>query len=197
MLWNIETDVVRVFNPATFHTQSDSPRINDDPAINVPLPELADASLSEQLGLSVELLGRHPVSHFWDPGEPRLLAVEFTAPGGSVQEGRMKGRKGDQLAWMGRRGKYPQVGYRIDYVVLCSIGIILRVLSRKWQVFMLHGCFECTNTLHKWPVASISSLPARLFCIHSIHTRANFSNQMSGNGNILATESYKEAVHKF
>jgi len=108
LLWNIETDVVRVFNPATFHTQSDSPRISDDPAINMPLPELADTSLSEQLGLSVELLGRHPVSHFWDPGEPRLLAVEFTSPGGSVQEGRTKGRKGDQLAWMGRRGKYQQ-----------------------------------------------------------------------------------------
>jgi len=178
LLWNIETDVVRVFNPATFRTQGCSPRINDDPGRNMPLPPLADASLSEQLGLSVELLGRHPVSHFWDPGEPRLLAVEFTVPGGSVQEGRTKGRKGDQLAWMGRRGKYPQVGY----VVLCSIGIILWILSRKWKVIMLHGCFECTNTLHKWPVASISSLPARLFCMHSVHTRANFSNQMSGTG---------------
>lgn len=120
LLWNTETDVVRVFNPATFHTQSDSPRTNDDPAISMPLPQLADASLGEQLGLSVELLGRHPVSHFWDPGEPRLLAVEFTAPGGSVQEGRTKGRKGDQLAWMGRRGKYQQVGYKIDQSMLYS-----------------------------------------------------------------------------
>ena len=120
--------MVRVFNPTAFHTQNDSPRISDDPTINMPLPELADASLSEQLGLSVELLGRHPVSHFWDPGEPRLLAVEFTAPGGEVGGGRTKAGKDDQLA---RNGKYTQVGYR--YVALCSLGILLLVLLVQQQ----------------------------------------------------------------
>ena len=123
LLWDVETDVLRVFNPAALHTTTTTTQNDIDPAMNTSLPELADAALSEQLSLSVELLGRHPVFHCWDPSEPRLLVLAATAQdlGGEVREGKRKGRKSAHVADKERSGKHAQVGY----VKYCAAYILL------------------------------------------------------------------------
>ena len=122
LLWDVEIDVLRVFNPAALHTPSTQSDI--DPAMNTPLPELADAALSEQLSLSVELLGRHPVFHRWDQSEPRLLVLVAAALdlGGEVREGKRKERRRAHVIGRERSGKHTQVGYING--VLCSMRCI-------------------------------------------------------------------------
>ena len=121
LLWDVEIDVLRVFNPAALHTPPTQGDI--DPAMNTPLPELADAALSEQLSLSVELLERHPVFHRWDPSEPRLLVLAAAALdlGGEVREGKRKERRA-HVAGRERNGKHAQVGY--IHEVLCSMRVV-------------------------------------------------------------------------
>ena len=127
LLWDVETDVLRVFNPAALHTAS-ATQSDIDPTMNTSLPELADTALSEQLSLSVELLGRHPVFHCWDPNEPRLLILTATAQdlGGEVREEKRKGRKSAHVADKGRSGKHAQVGYvkcYAAYIIFVSLDL--------------------------------------------------------------------------
>lgn len=137
MLWDVETDVLRVFNPAALHTTTTT-QCDIDPAMNTSLPELADTALSEQLSLSVELLGRHPVFHCWDPSEPRLLILAATAQdlGGEVREGKRKGRKSAHVADKG--GKHAQVGYVKCYATyVLFVTLDLPIMSLPGQLMEL------------------------------------------------------------
>ena len=86
LIWDVETDAVKVLNAAAILKQDQ----NEDSDINITLPELADAALNEQLHLSSELLGRHPVAHYWGANEPKLLVTamaSFQDGGGGRRSG--------------------------------------------------------------------------------------------------------------
>ncbi len=83
--------------------------------MNATFPELADATFNDQLQMCGELLGRHPVSHHWGGGEPKLLAVAMAddqESGLLISEG-VVGRKGrGRESVRGTSRNYAQVSLR-------------------------------------------------------------------------------------
>ena len=127
----MDSDSLKFFSPTAILEQS-SPRSSEpsSPASCATLPGLTESALNEQLQLLQELLGRHPVSHYWDPTEPRLLVVESAAlqqEGGSPF-GRRSGSLENWLATKRRSGKHSQVSMH------CTITyrVIFRVVSCKY-----------------------------------------------------------------
>ena len=92
--------------------ESDKEASDADPAY-ITLPQLSQTTLGDQVDLLKELLGRHPVAHYWDPTESRMLAVEYAAIQGDSNP--LRGKLEGWLATLGRTGKYAQVRYNIDY----------------------------------------------------------------------------------
>lgn len=118
VLWDTETDSVKQFsaaaiidchknNTATTKRAEQTPetdKASDDDPVHTTLPELSQTTLSDQLALLKELLGRHPVAHYWNPTEPRMLAIEYEA-----FQGDSSSLKGSRLTTLGRTGKHAQV----------------------------------------------------------------------------------------
>lgn len=73
-LWFVDTDSIRVFN-ADSALQQDENQVGP---LDLPLPELPRTSLQEQRRLLIELVGRMPELHYWDPEQPQLLAIEWS-----------------------------------------------------------------------------------------------------------------------
>lgn len=86
--------------------ESDKASNRHDPAY-ISLPQLSQNTLSDQVDLLKELLGRHPVAHYWDPTESRMMAVEYSAIQGDSDP--LRGKLESWLATLGRTGKHAQV----------------------------------------------------------------------------------------
>ena len=120
VLWDIETDCAKLFSPAAIinrHKNSSSSTNKKaeqaqeadeacDPTYTT-LPELSQATLSDQVDLLKELLGRCPVAQYWDPTESRMLAIEYAAIQGDSNP--LRGKLESWLATSGRTGKHAQV----------------------------------------------------------------------------------------
>jgi hypothetical protein len=88
--------------------QQEADKATDQDPSYITLPgQLPQTTLSDQLDLLKELLGRHPVAHYWDPTEPRMLAIEYAAIQGDSNP--LKGKLESWLATLGRTGKHAQV----------------------------------------------------------------------------------------
>lgn len=75
----MDSDTVKAFKPKILAKQQDpaSSSQEDASVISFP-PDLPTTSLQQQLLLSTELVGRAPLSHYWDTKEPRVLVVEWS-----------------------------------------------------------------------------------------------------------------------
>ena len=112
---------MKLFSPAAILNQHKKTKSGlkeediPDPSCTTLPDQLSHSTLSDQIGLLKELLGRNPVSHHWDPTESRMLTVEYAALSGD------KGKRGGQLeswlATLGRTGKHAQVSCRLEPIV--------------------------------------------------------------------------------
>ena len=127
MLWDTESDSVKLLSPAAIINQhktqstltngkqqppSQKEEVDDDKDsvdhAYIMLPDqLSRSTVKDQLDLFKELLGRCPVSHYWDATESRLLTVEFEALHG--ESGKNANKLESWLASFGRTGKHAQV----------------------------------------------------------------------------------------
>lgn len=104
---------MKLFSPASIinqHKKVKPGQQEDEPPdpTCVTLPDqLSQSTLDDQIDLLKELLGRNPVSHYWDPTESRMLMVKYEALGGET--GKKGGKLDSWLATMGRAGKHAQV----------------------------------------------------------------------------------------
>ena len=126
MLWDTESDSVKQFSSAAIinqhkeestskngkQQQASSQKEEEDKdssdSTYIMLPDqLSRSTINDQLDLFKELLGRCPVSHYWDPTESRLLVVEYEALRG--ESGKNANKHESWLASFGRTGKHAQV----------------------------------------------------------------------------------------
>lgn len=86
VLWFVDTDSIKVFDPISIVKQILPEREEClTESIHLALPEqLPDTSLQEQRTLLMELFGRMPMQHFWDPDESQLLVVEWSGCSSSL-----------------------------------------------------------------------------------------------------------------
>ena len=123
VLWDVESDSVKLFSPASILNhhknrntsktgQQEIDEEDSSDSIYTTLPEqLSHSTLNDQLGLLKELLGRCPVSHYWDSTESRMLAIQYEVLHG--ESGRRASKLDTWLASMGRTGKHAQVGVKV------------------------------------------------------------------------------------
>ncbi len=87
-LWDVDTDTVKIFNPAALlgHTH---PPGNHTPQYTTLPPELPEPTIKEQHSQLKALINYDIVDSHWDSNEPRLLVLVTR---GKASEGNKKGK---------------------------------------------------------------------------------------------------------
>ena len=85
-LWDVDTDTVKIFNPAVLlgHTH---PPGNHTPQYTTLPPELPEPAIKEQHSQLKALINHDIVDSHWDSNEPRLLVL---VTGGKASDGNKK-----------------------------------------------------------------------------------------------------------